>query len=146
MALPTQPPPSYNLFELMLSGAIAVAALAFLAFMQIETGTGRLTSYELTVEMANAGGLKIGTDVRIAGVKIGKITGLSLNTANRHAEVRLALRDDLALPADSVFQVSTGIMSDPYLSVSPGHSGANIPPGSMLRLAPASRRAPKAGV
>jgi len=151
MSAPSRFSGSGNLFEIALSGAVIALALGFLVFMKAETGTGRLTSYGLTVEMANAGGLKIGTDVRIAGVKIGSITGLSINSNNYLAEVRVALRDDLLLPADSAFQVNIPAMSDPFLSVSPGRSTATIIPGSILRRPaakspPSKSSSPRAGV
>jgi phospholipid/cholesterol/gamma-HCH transport system substrate-binding protein len=123
-----------NLLDFLISGAVAAIALVFFVFMEVHTGIGKLTSYDVTAEMLNAGGLKLGTDVRIGGVKVGTITGLSLNPKSQLALVRMDLRDDLLLPADSYFSVSSGLMSDPYLSIVPGQGAANIRPGSVLRL------------
>jgi phospholipid/cholesterol/gamma-HCH transport system substrate-binding protein len=120
--------------DFLIAGAVIAVALGFLVFLQIRTGTGRLTNYDITVEMADAGGLKLGSDVRLGGVKVGTVTGLTLNPKSYLALVRMDLRDDMLLPADSFFSVSAPVMNDSYLSVLPGHSAVNIRPGSVLRL------------
>ena len=125
---------SNSLFETLLSGAMIVAALAFLVFMRVETGTGRLESYEVTVELANAGTLKAGTDVRIAGVKVGTVIGLALDRTHYYAVLRIALRDDLKLPADSRFSVANPVAGEAFLLVSPGHGAASVPPGGAFPL------------
>jgi phospholipid/cholesterol/gamma-HCH transport system substrate-binding protein len=131
--------------DFLIAGAVIAVALVFLVFLQIRTGTGRLTNYDITVEMVDAGGLKLGSDVRLGGVKVGTVTGLTLNPKNYLALVRMDLRDDLLLPADSFFSVSAPVMNDVYLLVSPGHSVAHIRPGSVVRR-PQKSRPPDAGV
>lgn len=123
---------SGNWFETGLSGLVVVVAIVFLGFMMDRTGTGHFGSYELVAQMDDAVGLRVGTDVRISGVKIGRVAGLSLDASGRKARVTIRVRDDLALPADSTVAVSTPLMSDVALTVTPGHAARTIAPGGTI--------------
>jgi len=118
--------------ENTLSAIIMIAALVFLVFMVRATGTGHLGSYGLVAQMNDAAGLRVGTDVRISGIKVGRVAGLSLDASGRKALVELRVRDDLALPADSTVMVSTPVMSDVALTITPGHAARTIPPGGHI--------------
>ena len=121
-----------SVFDLISGAVIIIVAAAFLVFMEVRTGTGRLGSYELTVEIADAAGLKIGSDVRLAGVKIGRVTSLALGPQNRFALVHITVRDDLSLPSGSSFWVAVSPMSDAYLSIKPGYGKTPVAPGSLI--------------
>jgi len=128
MAAPTGSPTlgSYNLFDTLLAAAMIAVAAGFLVFMQIRTGTGRLTSYALTGRIPDAAGLRIGTDVRLGGVKIGRITGLSVDRRAYQAIIDMDIRDDLALPQDSYLTLTSPVVGDMYLTVVPGHSSKTV--------------------
>src|SRR3569623_348858 len=100
MAAPTGSPTlgSYNLFDTLLAAAMIVIAAFFLVFMQIRTGTGRLTSSAPPGRILDAAGLCIGTDVRLGGGKIVRITGLSIVRRAYQAIIDMDIRDDLARP------------------------------------------------
>ena len=129
-------------FETVTGALVIVVAVCFFAFMLVRTGTGRLGSYELTVRMENAGGLAIGTDVRLAGVKIGSITGMSLDSGSYAAQLRIKIRDDIFLPKDSTVQISYPTMGDAHLSVTPGRSRELVPAGGRIdQIRPRPKRA-----
>lgn len=129
-----------NLFETLLSAMVIVAAVAFGAFMAWQTGTGHFGSYALVAHMDGAAGLRVGSDVRISGVKIGRVTALDLDR-DRKARVTLQVRDDLALPADSTAVVAAQVMSDPALVITPGHAAGRIAPGGTIgAVTPATGR------
>jgi phospholipid/cholesterol/gamma-HCH transport system substrate-binding protein len=123
----------YGVFDYAFSAVIIAFAVAFLAFMQIRTGTGSLSSYNLVVQLADAGGLKTGSDVRLSGIKVGSVSGLSLGPLNRFALVHISVREDLALPMGSTFSITSGPMSDPYLSIKPGKGPGSIVHDSLVR-------------
>lgn len=135
----------YSIFDIVSGAAIIALAVAFLIFMELSTGTGKLGSYNLTVELTDAGGLKQGSDVRLEGIKVGSVANLSLGPGKYLAIVRIAVRDDLKLPSGSVFSVTALPMSDSYLSIKPGRGASAIPQGSLVRL-PAPLRVPSPGV
>ena len=47
--------------------------------------------YKVIAEFDNAEGINVGTDVRLAGIKIGTVTGQSLNAENYMARVEMTL-------------------------------------------------------
>lgn len=76
---------------------------------------------ELSAEFSTAGGLKIGDDVRLSGISIGKVVDLSLDTESFTANVRLAIADDVALPSDSSARIaSASLLGGNYLEIIPG--------------------------
>jgi phospholipid/cholesterol/gamma-HCH transport system substrate-binding protein len=121
-----------NSFEIILSGLIALFAIGFLAFLRWETGIGSLSSYEMNAIMAHADGVKDGTDVKIAGVTVGRITGVVLEPKTYRVKVQMEIRSGVRIPADSRLSVSGALMSSPYLTISPGRSKDSINPGGTL--------------
>jgi phospholipid/cholesterol/gamma-HCH transport system substrate-binding protein len=132
-----------GLFNTVLSATIIVVAVVFFGFILYRTGTGHMGSYHLVARMDNAAGLRVGTDVRISGVKIGRVAALSLDSARRAALVDIEVRDDLALPADSTVTVSSQMMSDVSLTITPGHAVPTIPPGGRVAQWRAPRKPPR---
>ncbi len=119
-------------FETVLSAAVILLAVGFFAFMRWQTGSGSFSSYRINADMARADQLGVGTDVRLAGVVIGKIAGLTLKPKTYHVNVELDIRSGLPIPKDSRLGVSGGTMSSPYLSISPGRDKEYVPPGGTL--------------
>jgi phospholipid/cholesterol/gamma-HCH transport system substrate-binding protein len=119
--------------DLLPGAAVILIAAAFFAFMHWQTGTANLSAYAISAELGRADRLDIGTEVRIAGVPIGKITGLSLEPHTYKVEAQLSIKTGIAIPADSKILVSSGVMSSPYLTIQPGYSTAMIPPGGILK-------------
>jgi phospholipid/cholesterol/gamma-HCH transport system substrate-binding protein len=129
-----------NAFETILSALVVVVAVGFLAFLLQRTGTGHLGSYPLRVRMADASGLTVGSDVRLGGTKIGSVTGLWLDKSDYSAVVETDIRDDLALPVDSGASIGSSTLSNPYLSISPGHASEKVRPEGEIGTRPARRR------
>lgn len=129
---PTAVSRSHNIFDTVLAAAMIVVAAVFLAFVQVRTGTGRLASYEFTAQLPTAGSLSLGSDVRLSGMKVGSISGLSLDPVRYTALVRITLRDDIRLPVDSVLTVAAPALGNSYLSISPGRSSRLVGAGEIL--------------
>ena len=121
-----------NVFETIVSGLVIAVAIAFLAFMVVRTGTGHIGSYALRIRMADAGGLSIGSEVRLSGTKVGSVAGLWLNPADYSAIVTVRLRDDLVLPVDSLAGVSSSALGEVFLAITPGHASRTVPPDGEL--------------
>ena len=110
--------------ETAVGGAVLLAAVAFLFFMLNATGsTGSNTALTLKASFRSADGISTGTDVRMAGVKIGSVSALRLDPESFRAEVILALRDDLKIPDDSGVAVSQeGLLGGSFVEIIPGGS------------------------
>src|ERR1700744_754554 len=68
-----------NVAETLIGAAVVAVAVAFLAFAYFRTGSGSLSGYEINAKLAKADGLAVGTDVRLAGFKVGTVTALTLD-------------------------------------------------------------------
>ena len=121
-----------NVFETIVSGLVIVVATLFVGFIAMRTGTGHLGSYDLRIRLADAGGVKAGSDVRLGGTKIGSVLNLRLDPADYSAVLDVRVRDDLALPVDSTAGISSSTLGEGFLSITPGHAGQKVQPGGEL--------------
>ncbi|MGH6827952.1 MAG: MlaD family protein [Rhizomicrobium sp.] len=121
-----------NIFETLLSGAIALFAVGFLLFMRWQTGIGSLSSYQIGAMLRQVDSLAVGTDVKIAGVKVGRVADLTFEPKTYRVRMMMDIRSDVQIPADSRLSPMSAMMSSPYLSIAPGHSTKMVAPGGML--------------
>ena len=121
-----------NVFETLVSGLVILVAVWFIFFILARTGTGHLGSYDLQVRLADAGGVKVGSDVRLGGTKIGSVLSLDLDPADYSAVLNVRVRDDLSLPVDSTAGVSGSALGEQFVSINPGHADAKLAPGGEL--------------
>jgi phospholipid/cholesterol/gamma-HCH transport system substrate-binding protein len=134
LPVPNTSPRGGNLFETILSALVILVAIGFMVFFFNQVSTGHLGSYGLKVSMADASGLSEGSEVRLAGVKVGTVTGLTLEPTSYRAVVEISVRDDLSLPVDSRAAVSSSALGGLYLALVPGHSAAIIAEGDTIGL------------
>jgi len=89
-------------------------------------------SYMLTAEFNNISGVKVGADVQVAGVTVGKVRQLMLNKENM-AVVGIQIDRGVKVPVDSIASVkSTGIIGDKYIQISLGGDETFYKPGEII--------------
>src|SRR5690606_13999350 len=94
---------------------------------------GRAGGYPLTASFRSVEGITVGTDVRMAGVKIGSVTDLRLNGETYYADAVLSVRDGIAIPDDSTVLISSeGLLGGAFVEIQPGGGLASIAPGGEL--------------
>ena len=125
---------SENTTEVLAGGAVLAVAIGFLAFAAQGIGLGGSGgTYDLTASFQSAEGIKVGTDVRLAGVKVGTISKLDLNPQTFYADATLTLRDAVQLPQDSAALVSSeGLLGGNYVELRPGGAVEILEPGSEI--------------
>ena len=122
-----------SIFEILLSAAVIVVAISFIAYTYMITGAARPSDYELKAEMAHADGLSSASDVRIGGIKVGQISDLSLDPKTYRAVAHLRIRSDVQIPANSTISVASGGLSPgSYLAITPGTSARVLAPESTI--------------
>lgn len=100
---------------------IIVAVIAIVVFYQRTSGNIGSSRYEVAALFPNAVGVSAGTDVRVSGVKVGTVTGQSLDPDSFQARIRLAIDDRVRLPLDSSAAIaSEGILGGTYIALTPG--------------------------
>jgi phospholipid/cholesterol/gamma-HCH transport system substrate-binding protein len=108
-------------------GAFVFVGLAVLAALVVQfgrVGEGFKTYYGLTVRFPDASGLLKGSDVLLAGAKIGRVSdGPQLARSGQGVDVPLRIFDYVKVPAGSKFSVgSSGLLGDRFVNVT-------MPPG-----------------
>jgi phospholipid/cholesterol/gamma-HCH transport system substrate-binding protein len=120
-------------------GAFVFAGLAMLALLVVQfgrLGEGFKTYYHLTVRFGDASGLLKGSDVLLAGARIGKVAGgPRLVREGNGVEVPLKIYDYVKVPDGSKFMVgSSGLLGDRFVNVvmPPGQPKKFIEPNTYI--------------
>ncbi len=126
---------SENITEVLTGGAVLAVAAGFLWYAGEVGGVGVRTSGfdNYSASFRSAEGIGIGTDVRLAGVKVGSVTDMILDPATFRAETSFTLQNDVALPDDSAVVISSeGLLGGSFLEILPGGSPFNLEPGDEI--------------
>lgn len=120
--------------EVIAGGIVLAAATGFMFFAsQIVglSGAGGLDSYSASFRTAD--GISVGTDVRLAGVKVGQVSAITLNPATFRAEAAFSVQSDVTLPDDTAVIISSeGLLGGSYVELLPGGSPLNLEPGAEI--------------
>ncbi len=128
-----------NTVETLIGAAVVALALVFAAFAYYRTGSGGLSGYEINAKLSKVDGLAIGTDVRLAGIKIGTVSDLTLDPKTYLVTVHMDIQSDIKLPEDSsVLVTQAGFLGGQYLSVTPGGDDKMMAAGSYFENAQGS--------
>lgn len=116
-----------------LIGAIVIAiAVVFVVYAYKSTGTS-VAGYEVIAKMNRVDGVAVGTDVKLAGVKVGTVRALTLEPSYLIA-VHMTINNEVKIPEDSSLMVtSAGLLGSSYLSIAPGGSDKMIAPGGQIK-------------
>jgi phospholipid/cholesterol/gamma-HCH transport system substrate-binding protein len=108
-------------FKVGLFVFIGCAALAGLVVKFGRLGEGVKTYYQLNVRFLDASGLLKGSDVLLAGARIGRVSnGPRLVREGQGVIVPLRIYDYVKIPLDSKFTVgSSGLLGDRFVTVTP---------------------------
>lgn len=126
---------SENRTEVLIGAAVLAVAVGFGAYVFQSTGTslGISDQYEVTASFRSAEGITIGTDVRLAGVKIGTVSDLNLNPTSFRADAILSIDNDIPLPDDTSLAISSeGLLGGNFVEVYPGASFDNLAAGDEI--------------
>jgi phospholipid/cholesterol/gamma-HCH transport system substrate-binding protein len=125
---------SENTTETLIGGLVLAVAAGFLYFAAQSTGISRPGgSYELTASFRSAEGVTVGTDVRMAGVKIGSVTALGLNPLTYRADARFTVLKGLELATDTQVLVSSeSLLGGSFVEIVPGGAPGNLADGDEI--------------
>lgn len=125
-----------NTTEVIVGGAVLAVAVGFLVYASQTTGFAPRSdgNYDLAASFRSAEGVTVGTDVRLAGVKIGSVTRLVLNRETYRADTTVTLSDGILVPDDSTILVaSEGLLGGNFVEIVPGGSPFNLEPGAEIQ-------------
>ncbi len=113
---------STRLGETVIGFIVLLVAASFALFVSRSIGTStKGNSVDFIASFASVGSITTGTDIRLAGVKIGTVTDISLDHETYDADVTLHVQSSIPIPEDSVAKiVSDGLLGAAYVSIEPG--------------------------
>lgn len=121
--------------EVLVGGVVLATAIGFAVYASQTAGIGegRGDSYELNASFRSLEGISVGSDVRLAGVKIGTVDEVRLNPETFRADTVVALQTGIDIPDDSAIVVaSEGLLGGNFVEVIPGGSPFAFEPGATV--------------
>jgi phospholipid/cholesterol/gamma-HCH transport system substrate-binding protein len=116
---------------------MAVATLVLTSLLIIAVGGASGFSwerYELKTNFANVQGLKPGAIVRVAGVEVGKVTGVSLAGAGVDVVLSIKKENRARVTTDSYASIgSMSLLGEPLIDVSPSSTGTPLKDGDVIK-------------
>jgi phospholipid/cholesterol/gamma-HCH transport system substrate-binding protein len=124
-----------NVIETVMGAVVLVIAALFLFFAYSTSQVRAVQGYEVTAQFESVTGIRDGSDVRIAGVKVGSVVDQRLDPKTFLATVRLSIDPAYKLPDDTVAEiVSAGLLGDRFMALVPGGSEQTISPGGRIKF------------
>lgn len=112
---------------------IGVVCAGYVLFVMGDLRLGSGGTYRLYAYFSNVAGLKSGATVEMAGVEIGRVRAVTLDTQRLLARVELAVEEDVVLAEDVIASVKTaGIIGDKFVNLSPGGSEMVLEDGDTI--------------
>ena len=123
-----------NKLEIAAGLLVVAAALGFVIFAGKEAGMGSGgDTYDLRASFRSIEGVSLGSDVKLAGVKVGTLTQVSLNPQTYMADAVLSLQKSVELPSDSAVLISSeGLLGGNFIELQPGGMPDVLAPGDEI--------------
>lgn len=117
-------------------GAVVLGAAAlFLFYAYSASGVGKGAGYELAARFNTVGGLKIGSDVRMSGIKVGTVSNQSLDPETYLAMVTLSIDSKVKVPADTTAAIANeGLLGGNFVDLVPGGATETLAPGARIEF------------
>ena len=105
-------------------GLFVLVGLLAIIYMAVQIGGSKFLggdSQKVVAVFSNIGGLSSGSNITIAGVKIGTVGPITLNSETLKAEVELSINSNIELWDDATAAIKTnGLIGDKYIAIYPG--------------------------
>lgn len=122
-----------SMLETVMGAVVLLAAVAFLSFAYEAANLRGSNGYEIVAEFGATGGLSVGDDVRISGIKVGQITDQQLDPVTYVARIIIALDPQIQIPADSSARITAAsLLGGNYLELLPGAEIDMLQPGDVI--------------
>jgi phospholipid/cholesterol/gamma-HCH transport system substrate-binding protein len=120
--------------ETVLGAIVALVAVGFLAFALTRAGQSEGSGgYPLLASFNKVDGVAVGSDVRMAGVKVGAVSAVALDNSTYLAKLTLSIDQSVKVPQDSSAKIATdGLLGGAYVSLEPGGDDAVLKPGGQI--------------
>ncbi len=124
-----------TLVESLIGAVVLVVAGGFLYVAYTTTDVAGHEGYPLEARFERVGGLNLGADVRLSGIKVGTVTREELDPDTYQAVIHFVVDRSIRLPSDSGASItSDGLLGDTYLELNPGGAPDYLAPGDQIEF------------
>ena len=122
-----------NMLETVMGAIVLLTAVAFVSLAYEAANIRGTDGYELEAEFGATGGLSVGDDVRISGIKVGRISRQELDPVTYAARIVMSLDERIRIPADSSARITAAsLLGGNYLELIPGADENMMQPGEVI--------------
>jgi len=122
-----------NTLETVMGAIVLLAAAGFVTLAYEAADIKGNGGYEIIAEFGSTGGLSVGDDVRISGIKVGRITEQSLDPITYSARIAMTIAPDIEIPADSSARITAAsLLGGNYLELMPGAEDEMLAAGAVI--------------
>ncbi|MBI3221990.1 MAG: outer membrane lipid asymmetry maintenance protein MlaD [Nitrosomonadales bacterium] len=119
-------------------GIFVVAGIAALVMLAMKVGNlstyNVSETYQVHAYFTNIGGLKPKASIKSAGVLVGRVTGITLDTQRYEAKVTMSLDKRYQFPKDTFANILTsGLLGEQYIGLMPGGDEEMLKDGEQLK-------------
>ena len=119
----------------LIVGVFVLIGIAALTYLAVKLGKLEIigsNQRDVQAVFDSVAGLKPGAAVEVAGVQVGQVKRIALD--GEYAVVTLSLHPNVKVHQDAIAAIRTrGLIGDKYVSLSPGGSDKELPPGGKIR-------------
>lgn len=124
---------SRNPVETIMGAVVLLVAGYFLFFAYSTASVQTVSGYEIRAPFMKVGGLTVGSDVQISGIKVGTVVEQDLDPVTYEAWVVMSILPEVKLPVDSSASIaSEGLMGGKFVKLIPGRSTEKLAAGGTL--------------
>jgi len=92
-------------------------------------------TYPVNAIFGRIDGVTVGSEVRVAGVKVGAVAMSALDPATYEARLTLSVASSVKLPEDTAAKiVSDGVLGGAHVALEPGGSDVMLAPGDTIAI------------
>jgi phospholipid/cholesterol/gamma-HCH transport system substrate-binding protein len=117
-------------------GVFILLGLVSVVYMAVKLGNVSLfgeDSYVMYARFNKVTGLRIGNPVNMMGLKVGRVSALSVDQEKQKAVVELRIQKGLKIYDDAIAAIKTeGLIGDKYVDVDAGGGGDLLKPGDTI--------------
>ena len=123
----------YKKFDLFFGFFVITVFVWFLWVLTSSVIHLSINTYDLKASFSSVDGISVGSDVKIAGVKVGEVTAIEVDSKTFIAKTEFKIISKFKIPTDSSASIqSSGLLGGKYIELSPGFEEKNLKDGDVI--------------
>ena len=122
-----------NTLEIVMGAIVLLAAAGFVSLAYEAADLTGGNGYEIVAEFGSTSGLSAGDDVRISGIKVGRIVRQELDPITYAARIVISLDPAITVPSDTSARITAAsLLGGNYLELMPGADETMMGAGDVI--------------